>query len=75
MDAQTTSTRTDNKLLLLGILSFLLFPFTALPGIVIGRRQQALSARGRVGYILCWVCLVIFSIHLLLLGVLIMQHS
>lgn len=73
MDSQTTSTPIDNKLLLLGILSFLFFPFTALPGIYIGRRQQLLSKRGRVGYILCWVCLAIFSIHLVLLGILIKQ--
>lgn len=72
MDAQTASTRTENKLLLLGILSLLFFPFTALPGIVIGRRQQSLSTRGKVGYVLCWICLVIFLIHLILLGILIM---
>ena len=61
----------DNKLLMLGVLSFFLGPFTAVPGIVIGR-QSSLSSRGRLGYSLCWIGLVLFCIHLVLIATLIL---
>jgi hypothetical protein len=62
------TTPLDTKLLILGLLSFAFGPFTAVPGIIIGRRQPAMSSRGRLGYSLCWIFLVIFSIHLVLIG-------
>ncbi len=64
-------TRINNKLLLLGVLSLFFLPFTAIPGIVIGRRQKEKSTRGKVGYILCWSCMVVFSIHLMIVGTMI----
>jgi hypothetical protein len=73
MNTHTESTSTDNKLLTLGILSFLLYPFTAIPGIVIGKRQATMSLRGRVGYVLSWICMVLFCIHLVLVATLLLQ--
>ncbi len=73
MNTHQQSTETDNKLLILGIASFLLYPFTAIPGIVIGRRQTSMSPRGRVGYRLCWVCMALFGLHLLAVGALVAQ--
>jgi hypothetical protein len=67
-DAQTS--QADTTLLILGIASFLLYPFTAIPGIVIGKRQASLSSRGRVGYVLCWICMGLFCVHLIILGLL-----
>lgn len=40
----TQTTATDTKLLILGVLSFLFWPFTAVPEIVIGRQQPPLSS-------------------------------
>jgi hypothetical protein len=68
MNNDTRTISLDTKLLILGLLSFPLGPFTAVPGIIIGRRQPALSPRGRLGYSLCWMFLVVFSIHLVLIG-------
>jgi hypothetical protein len=68
MKAHQPSDATDNRLLVLGLLSLLLLPLTAVPGILIGRRQAKLSARGRFGYILCWVCMAIFLIGAIILG-------
>jgi hypothetical protein len=65
MNTNPTSNDTDNKLLTLGIASFFLYPFTAIPGILIGRRQASMSSRGRVGYRLCWVCMGLFCLHIL----------
>lgn len=73
MKTHQQSTETDNNLLILGIASFFLYPFTAIPGIVIGRRQTSMSPRGRVGYRLCWICLVLFGLHLLALAALLLQ--
>jgi hypothetical protein len=72
MIPQTPHSPRDNGLLLLGILSFLFYPFTAVPGIILARRR-ALSSRGQLGYALCLICLGLFCIHLLLLGTLILQ--
>ena len=72
MNTTTQSSETDNNLLMLGIASFFLFPFTAIPGILIGRRQTSMSPRGRVGYRLCWICLSLFCIQLVLVGILIL---
>jgi len=65
-------TPTDTKLLILGVLSFLFYPFTAVPGIVIGGRQPSLSSRGKLGYSLCWICLILFCIHLVLVTIMIL---
>jgi hypothetical protein len=73
MNTHPQSTETDNNLLILGIASFLLYPFTAIPGIVIGHRQASMSPRGRVGYRLCWVCMVLFALHLMVVGALLAQ--
>jgi hypothetical protein len=73
MNPHSQSTETDNNLLILGIASFVLYPFTAIPGIVIGRRQQSLSSRGRVGHKLCWACMILFGIHLLAVAGLVLQ--
>jgi hypothetical protein len=67
MNTNPVSTETDNNLLILGIASFFLYPFTAIPGILIGRRQVSMSSRGRVGYRLCWVCMGLFCLHILAL--------
>lgn len=68
MNNDTRMIPLDTKLLILGLLSFPLGPFTAVPGIIIGRRQPTLSPRGRLGYSLCWMFLVVFFIHLVLIG-------
>ena len=68
MNQPAQSSETDTTLLILGLCSFLLWPFTAVPGILMGQRQAALSPRGRLGYRLCWICLVLFCLHLLFLG-------
>ena len=68
MNNDTRTTSLDTKLLILGLLSFPFGPFTAVPGIIIGSRQPALSSRGRLGYSLCWMFLVVFCIHLVLIG-------
>jgi hypothetical protein len=70
MNTHPQLTETDNNLLILDIASFFLYPFTAIPGIVIGRRQGSMSPRGRVSYRLCWVCMGLFVLHLLAVGVL-----
>lgn len=62
----------DQTLLILGLASFILWPFTAVPGVLIGRRQRPVSQRGKFGYALCWICLVLFCLHLVLLGALIL---
>jgi hypothetical protein len=72
MNPRASHTPRDNGLLILGILSFVFYPLTAVPGIIIGRRR-ALSSRGRLGFALCLICLGLFCIHLLLLGALILQ--
>ena len=58
----------DTKLLILGWLSFPLGPLTAVPGIIIARRQATLSSRGQLGYSLCWIFLALFCVHLVLIG-------
>ena len=69
-----SSKRLENLLLTLGVLSVVLFPFTALPGIVIARKYKgALSTRGKVGCVLCWACMVVFLVHLLLVAVLVVM--
>jgi hypothetical protein len=68
MNNDTRTTPLDTKLLILGLLSLPLGPFTAVPGILIGRRQATLSPRGELGYSLCWIFLVVFCIHLVLIG-------
>jgi hypothetical protein len=72
MNTHTPHSARDNTLLVLGILSFLFFPFTAVPGIILAKRQ-VLSSRGQVGYALCLICMGLFCIHLLLVGALILQ--
>lgn len=58
----------DKTVLLLGVASFILYPFTAVPGIIIGSRRKAeLSKLGRIGYALCWICGLVFAIHFLVL--------
>ena len=58
----------DKVLLLLGVASFVLYPLTAVPGVIIGLRRKAeLSKLGRIGYALCWICGILFAIHLLVL--------
>jgi len=58
----------DTKLLILGLLSFPLGPLTAVPGIIIARRQATRSSRGELGYALCKIFLVLFCIHLVIIG-------
>ena len=53
MSKDTQPTQADTTLLILGLASFLLYPLTAIPGIVLCRRQPNLSSRGRVGYVFC----------------------
>jgi hypothetical protein len=72
MNTQPPHTPRDNGLLVLGILSFLFYPLTAVPGIMIGRRR-VLSSRGKLGFALCVICMGLFCIHLLLLSALILQ--
>lgn len=42
--------KTEDLLLTLGILSFVLYPITAIPGIIIGRKQFDRSLKGKIGY-------------------------
>lgn len=41
-------------LLVLGLASFPLGPFAAVPGIIIGRKMTERGALGDLGYFLCW---------------------
>jgi len=61
----TGSKDTNRTLLILGILSLALWPFTAVPGILIGRRHTAWSSTGRFGYVMCWLCLGLFCLQML----------
>jgi hypothetical protein len=67
----SSATRIDTTLLVLGLASFVLYPFTAIPGIVIAKRHGNLSLQGRAGYILCWVAMGLFCVHLSLVGAMI----
>ena len=69
---KTSHSCRDNALLVLGILSIFLYPLTAVPGLIMGRRRT-LSSRGKFGYGLCLICLGLFCIHLLIFGTLILQ--
>lgn len=73
MSNDTQTNQADTTLLILGIASFFLYPFTAIRGIVIGRRQTGLSSRGRTGYVLCWICMGLFCVHLVIVGLMLAQ--
>lgn len=67
---------TSNMLLLiLGVASLFLYPFTAIPGIIIGRRQQPLTSYAKVGYVLCWFAMIVFCIHLSALALILFKQS
>lgn len=66
----------DKLLLLLGLASLIFYPITAVPGVIIGiRRKAELSKLGRIGYALCWICGLVFAIHLLVFTALWLQVS
>ena len=46
--------QSEGGLLALGILSMLLGPFTAIPGLLLSRRFRPFTPTALVGYILCW---------------------
>jgi hypothetical protein len=54
-------------LLVLGILSCLFGPLTAVPGLIISKRFRPFSPTASAGYILCWLFLVLSV--LMLVGV------
>jgi cellulose synthase/poly-beta-1,6-N-acetylglucosamine synthase-like glycosyltransferase len=66
MNESNHASEGDNlTILILGIASFFLFPITAIPGIMIGRKKTNFSAAGRTGYAFCWICLALFIIQVI----------
>lgn len=53
-------------LLALGLLSFLLGPFTAVPGLVFSKQFRPFTPTAAVGYFLCWLFLVCYVLVFLL---------
>ena len=65
MENSTTSEQPNGAgLLVLGVLSLLLGPFTAVPGLILSKRFRPFTPSAAVGYFLCWLmvgvtCLVL----------------
>ena len=67
-ESQTAAQRSPNGtgLLLLGLLSLIFGPFTAVPGIFISGKFRPFSGAAVTGYFLCWFSLVMSLIVVLL---------
>jgi len=52
-------------LLVLGMLSLLLGPLTAIPGLLISKRFRPFSPSAAVGYVLCWIFLAVTVLSVL----------
>jgi len=66
-----TSTSAPTKpngagLLVLGLLSLFLGPFTAIPGLLLSKRFRPFTATASVGYFLCWLFLVLSVLSVVL---------
>lgn len=57
---QETAKPSGAGLFALGILSFLLGPFTAVPGLILSKRFRPFTPTASVGYFLCWLFLVLY---------------
>jgi hypothetical protein len=62
----TSAKPSGTGLLVLGLLSLVFGPFTAVPGLILSKRFRPFTAAAAVGYFLCWFFLV-FSILALIL--------
>ena len=62
-------------LLILGLLSLLFGPFTAIPGLIISKKFRPFSGTAAIGYFLCWFALVMIAVMFITLAVFMKGHS
>ena len=73
MSNDTQTNQADTTLLILGIASFFLYPSPPFRASSLADVRLASRRVDGTGYVLCWICMGLFCLHLVIVGLMLAQ--